>query len=107
MVLFTTDPKTLEKVAKHDEHAGYYADDTTADWLDKLKDRHSMIEERPRTAEKDEDKENGVQSSASALGRGGSTLTRQAQQLSTKAMMMTSHVAQQFSYPKSAQVSWF
>ena len=106
--MFTTDPKTLEKVAKHDEHAGYYADDTTADWLEKLKDRHSMIEERPRTAEKDEDKENGLQSSAAALIRGGGTLSsrQQSQPLSTKAMMMTSSlVAQQFSNPKSAQVS--
>ena len=51
VVLFTTDPTTLEKVAKHDENAGYYADDSTAEWLAKLKDGHAEV--RPRTAEKD------------------------------------------------------
>ena len=102
--MFTTDPKTLEKVATHDEYAGYYDDDTTADWLEKLKDRHSIVGERPRTAEKDDDKENGPQLLAAGLARGSSSsLLRQ--QPSAKAMMMTSNVAQQFSNPKSAQVT--
>lgn len=61
VILFTTDPNVLKAVAKHDEDAGYYMDDSTEKWVGKLMDRH--FERRPSTAEK---------LSTSGIGGGGS-----------------------------------
>jgi Domain of unknown function (DUF4457) len=52
VLLFTTDSAILEKVAQHDEKAGYYADDTTEEWLEKLKTKQKN--NRPSTAEKND-----------------------------------------------------
>jgi Domain of unknown function (DUF4457) len=52
VLLFTTDSAILEKVAQHDEKAGYYADDTTEEWLEKLKSKQKN--NRPSTAEKND-----------------------------------------------------
>lgn len=54
VILFTRDQIVLEKIAKHDENAGYYADDTTEEWLDKLKAKQKGVRPstRPSTAEK-------------------------------------------------------
>jgi len=60
VILFTTDPEVLQAVAKHDEDAGYYMDDSTEKWVCKLKDRH--FERRPLSAEK---------RSAAGVDRGG------------------------------------
>ena len=40
VVLFTTDSRTLSKIAEHDEERGYYIEDNTKAWVKKLSDRH-------------------------------------------------------------------
>lgn len=49
VILFTTNESILASIAKHDEHAGYYMDDCTSQWVGKLMHGHL---ERPSTAEK-------------------------------------------------------
>lgn len=50
VILFTTDQEILQKVANHDENAGYYMDDSTSKWVEKLMNRH--FERRPSTADR-------------------------------------------------------
>lgn len=49
VILFTTDDRILQNVAKYDEKAGYYTDDSTSKWVEKLMDKH--FQRRPSTAE--------------------------------------------------------
>ena len=50
VILFTTNEAALKQIAKHDEAMGYFAEDSTKKWVQKLKDKLSIP--RPSTAER-------------------------------------------------------
>ncbi len=50
VILFTTNEDALQQIAKHDEVMGYFVEDCTAKWVQKLQEKRSLP--RPSTAER-------------------------------------------------------